>query len=138
MPVFVRAKRVGGRRYLYLVEGKRDGETVRQKTLCYLGPMSKLFSGVPEAIRTNIDLRLRVDWREVNDRIWRIPLTFEELSEARSAQFATSARTRGPRRHPAQGDLPRAEGELSALSKLARYRFKELFEETGALAYRMK
>ena len=136
--MFVRAKRVGGRRYLYLVEGKRDGESVRQKTLCYLGPVSKLASGVSEAVRASIDVRLRVDWKEVNDRIGSIPLTFEELSEARRAQFATSARTRGQRGHPTQGDLPRSEGELSALSKLARSRFKELFEETGALAYRMK
>lgn len=136
--MFVRAKRVGRRRYLYLVEGKRDGEKVRQKTLCYLGPMSKLASGVPEVVRTSIGARLRIDWKNVDDQIGRIPLSFEELSEARRAQFATSARMRGERGRPAQGDLPRAEGELSALSKLAEYRFKELFEETGALAYRMK
>jgi hypothetical protein len=136
--VFVRAKRVGRRRYLYLVEGKRDREKVRQKTICYLGPMSKLASGVPEAVRTRVDARLGVDWTKVNDQIARIPLSFEELSEARRAQFATSARTRGTRGRPTQGDLPRAEGELSALSRLAEYRFKELFEETGTLAYRMK
>ena len=136
--MFVRAKRVGGRRYLYLVEGRRDGEEVRQKTICYLGPVSKLTSGVPEAVRGRIGARLRVDWREVNDQIGRIPLTFEELSEARRAQFAVSARTRGQRPRPTQGDLPRAEGELSALSKLAESRFGDLFEETGQLAYRMK
>jgi hypothetical protein len=136
--VFVRTKKVGGRRYLYLVEGKRDGESVRQKTLCYLGPLSKLTSGVPEAVKTRIDVRLRVDWKGVNDQIGRIPLTFEELSEARRAQFATSARARAQRVHPTQGDLSRTEGELSALSKLAEHRFKELFEETGALAYRMR
>jgi hypothetical protein len=135
--VFVRAKRVRGRRYLYLVEGKREGVDVRQKTLCYLGPLSKLASGVPEAVRMSVDARIRVDWKEVNDRIGRIPLTFEELSEARRAQFAASARTRGELGHPTQGNLPRTEGELSALSRLAAYRFKELFEETGELAYRM-
>jgi len=136
--VFVRAKSVRGRRYLYLVEGKREGESVRQKTLCYLGPLSRLASGVPEAVRTSVGERLLVDWKEVNDRIGRIPLTFEELSEARRAQFATSARARGQRGRPTQGELPRDEGELSALSKLAGSRFKELFEEKGALVYRMK
>lgn len=136
--MFVKAKRVGRRRYLYLVEGKRDGEKVRQKTICYLGAMSKLASGVPVAVRTSVDARLHVDWKEVNDQVARIPLSFEELSEARRAQFAISAKTRGTRGRPTQGDLPRAEGELSALSKLAEYRFKELFEERGALAYRMK
>ena len=120
-----------------MVEGKRDGENVRQRTLCYLGPLPKLASGVPEAVRNRVDKRIRVDWKEVNDRIGRVPLTFEELSEARRAQFAISARTMGRRGRPTQGDLPRTEGELSALSKLAAYRFKELFEETGELAYRM-
>jgi hypothetical protein len=71
--VFVRAKRVGHRRYLYLVEGKREREKVRQKTICYLGAMSKLASGVPEAVRTSVDARLRIDWKEVNDQIARIP-----------------------------------------------------------------
>lgn len=136
--MFVRAKRVGGRRYLYLVEGKRDGENVRQKTLCYLGPLSRLVFGVPDAVRVSIDSRLRVDWKEVNGQVGRIRLTFEELSEARRAQFATSARLKSQGRRPTQGDLPRSAGELSALSKLAEYRFRELFEETGPLAYRMK
>ena len=136
--MFVRTKSVKGKRYLYLVEGKREGGNVRQKTLSYLGPLSKLASGVPEAVRTSVGESLLVDWKEVNDRIARIALTFEELSQARRAQFATSARTRGQRGRPTQGELPRAEGELSALSKLAESRFGELFEETGALAYRMK
>ncbi len=136
--MFVRAKRVGRRRYLYLVEGRRDNGKVRQVTLCYLGPLSELASGVPEALRRGIDVRLRVDWQRVNDEIGQIPLTFEELSEARRAQFALSARARTQRGRPTQGDLPRKEGELSALSKLAALRFEELFEETGALTFRMR
>ena len=135
--VFVRAKRVRGRRYLYLVKGTRHGEKVTQKVLCYLGPLYKLTSGVPEEVRLRIDARLRVDWKEVNDQIGRLPVTFEELSEARRAQLAASARRRGMRERQTKGDLPRAEGELAALSKLARSRFKALFEETGPLTYRM-
>ena len=136
--MFVRAKRVGGRRYLYLVEGERDGKRVRQKTLCYLGPLSRVASGVPEAVRKGVDARLSVDWKQVNDQIGRIPLTFEELSEARRAQFVASARARGQRARPTQGELPREGGELSALSKLAEHRFKEMFEETAELAYRLR
>jgi len=49
--VFVRAKRVGRRRYLYLVEGKREGGSIKQKTLCYLGPLSRLVAGVPEEVK---------------------------------------------------------------------------------------
>ncbi len=136
--MFVRAKKVKGRRYLYLVEGRRDGAVVKQKTLCYLGPPSKLAAGVPYAVKKRVGARLRVDWNKIEDEIRRIPLTFEELAEARRGQFAFSVRTRGERRRPSQGNLPRAEGELSALAKLAARRFGEVFEEAGPLAYRMK
>ena len=136
--MFVRAKRVGRRRYLYLVEGRRDGANVKQKTLRYLGPLSRLAAGVPEEVKMNVDLRLRVDWQKINDEIARIPLSFEELSETRRAQFAISVRMRTRQGRPTQGNLPRTEGELSALSKAAAHRFEELFEEIGALSYRMK
>ena len=136
--MFVRVKRIGGKRYLYLVEGKREGEKVRQKTLCYLGPISKLASGVPDRVKRRVDARMGIDWKVVNEGIAVIPLTFEELSEGRRARFAASARARGRRWRPSGGDLPRAEGELAALSKLAIRRFKDLFEETGELSYRMK
>ena len=34
---FVRKKRFGNREYYYLVEGKREGNKVRQKVIKYLG-----------------------------------------------------------------------------------------------------
>ncbi|MDG6925944.1 MAG: hypothetical protein JRN09_05275 [Nitrososphaerota archaeon] len=136
--MFVRAKAVGRRRYLYLVEGRRDGGKVKQSTLCYLGPLSKLSSGVPEAIRRRVDARLSVNWKKVNEEIGRLPLTFEELSEARRAQFELSASSRTRRGRPTQGDLPRTEEELSALSRLAALRFEQLFEEPGVLTFRMR
>jgi len=34
---FIRVKRRGNREYYYLVEGKRDGNKVRQKVIKYLG-----------------------------------------------------------------------------------------------------
>ncbi len=136
--VFVRLKSVGKRRYAYLVEGVREGGRVRQKTLCYLGPLSKLVtSGVPDEIRDNAAERFQVDWEMVNDQIRQIPISFEELSEARREQFVISVRARrqGIR---TRGNLPRADGELSALSRLAYARFREMFEEVGERAYRMR
>ncbi len=135
--MFVRVKNVGQRRYVYLVEGARKGERVTQKTLCYLGPVSKLASGVPHGIRKKVGEQFRLDWNRINEQIGRIPLTFEELSEARRAQYAISIRTRrqGLR---TEGNLPRTEGELSVLSKLAATRFREMFEEIGEREYRMR
>jgi len=121
-----------------LVEGKRSGANVKQKTLCYLGPLSRLVAGVPEEVKKDVNLRFRVDWQKIDDEIARIPLSFEELSVTRRAQFAISARIRARQGRPTQGDLPRTEGELSALSKAAALRFEELFEEIGMLSYRMK
>lgn len=135
--MFVRAKKVGPRRYAYLVEGVREGRRVRQRTLCYLGPVWKLASGIPDDTRRRVGERFQVDWNRINAEIDRLPLTFEELSEARRARYAVSVRTRqaGFR---SQGGLPRAEGELSALSRLATARFREMFEQIGDREYRMR
>jgi len=35
---FLRIKKLGNRRYFYIVESRRSGARVRQKTLQYLGP----------------------------------------------------------------------------------------------------
>lgn len=136
--MFVRPKTVGGGRYLYLVEGVRDGARVKQRILCYLGPLYRVSSGVPETKRRRIDSRLNVDWKKVNDEIGRIPLTFEEVAQARRAQFARSIRAKGEKGGRTQGVLPRAEGELSALSRLASVRFDEMFEEVGDGAFKMR
>jgi hypothetical protein len=136
--MFVRVKSIGGRRYAYLVEGVREGGRVRQKTLCYLGPLPKLASGVPEDVRRAAERSRRVDWRKVNDEIGRIPLTFAEALEARRRQFAVSVRTREGGRRVSVGSLPRVEGELSALAKVARARFAQMFEEVGESTYRMR
>ena len=135
--MFVRVKKVGPRRYAYLVDGVREGKRVRQRTLCYLGPVSKIVSGIPENDRRKIEERFQVSWDKINYEIRRIPLTFEEISRARRAQFAVSIRNRkmGFR---SQGDLPRAEGELAALSKLAAIKFRKMFEEIGEREYRMR
>jgi hypothetical protein len=48
--MFVRVKEVRGRRYAYLVEGMRDGARVRQRGVCYLGPVSRAALGVPRKL----------------------------------------------------------------------------------------
>src|SRR5437667_8566689 len=55
--MYVRVKRVGSRRYAYLVKGVRAKERVRQKTLCYLGPVAKLGFGIPNDIRSKTEQR---------------------------------------------------------------------------------
>ncbi|SRR5712692_2434591 len=136
--MFARVKEVAGRRYVYLVEGARDGQRVIQKTLCYLGPLPRLASGVPEETKRKIDETFSVDWREIEDRISRIPLNFEELEVARRERFARSARE-GRRNGPStRGERPRTQGELDALFIITATRFRELFEEIGEQAYRMR
>ena len=135
--MFVRVKKIGPRRYVYLVEGVREAGRVSQKSLCYLGPVARLASGIQDDIRKKVERQFQVDWKRVSESIRRIPLTFDELSEARRAQYATSIMTRS-RSLRTQGNRPRIEGELSALSKLASTRFNEMFEEVGERKYRMR
>jgi hypothetical protein len=85
--VFVRVKTISGRRYAYLVEGVREGRRVRQKTLCYLGPLPRLFAGVPDDVAKKA-APLPVDWKKVNDKVRQIPLTPDELSEVRRARYS--------------------------------------------------
>ncbi len=92
---------------------------------------------MPYDTRKKVEKQFKVDWNRINDRIGQIPLTFEELSETRRAQYAISIwkRRQGFR---TQGRLPRIQGELSVLSKLAATRFSEMFEEIGEREYRMR
>jgi len=136
--VYPRVKEIGGRRYVYLVEGVREGGRVRQRTLCYLGPMSRLASGVPEQTKRRIDARFQVEWGRVDERIAKIPLTFEELSEARRDRYVLSVKNGRQGSSRTQGDRRRAEGELVALSRIASARFRDAFEEVGERSYRMK
>jgi hypothetical protein len=136
--MFPRVKEVGGRRYIYLVEGAREGRRVRQRTLCYLGPIAKLASSVPERTKRKVDRRFEVDWRRVEEAIRKIPLTFEELSEARRQSYALSVKSGSRGGLRTRGERPRAEGELLALSRIAAVRFKEGFEEVGERSYRMR
>jgi hypothetical protein len=130
--MYVRVKRVRSKRYAYLVKGVREGERVRQETLCYLGPVAKLGFGIPDDVRRKVEQRFEVNWEKVENGIRQIPLTLEEVSQLRRENFIPTARTRsGPRRS-------RVKGELSALSKLAAIGFRERFEKIGDREYRMR
>ena len=133
--LFVRVKTVRGRRFAYVVEGKRTGADVRQKVVRYLGPMSRLANGVPEAVATRGGTA--VDWKMVNDALRRIPLTFDELDEARRSRFsrATEARRQGFLRRSTRRRL---EGEEEALFRIAASKFGLLFREVGKGRYRMR
>ena len=135
--MLVRVKRVGSRRYAYLVIGRKKGERARQKTVFYLGPISKLVYGVPIDTRRKVRRPFRVDWDKIEDNIARIPLSFEELSEARHTEYFMPSWAR-PKGFPARDPKPRAPGELSALIELAAKKFDEMFEEIGDREYRMR
>ena len=138
--MFVRLKKIGSSRYVYLVEGVSKNGRVRQKTLCYLGRITKIASGIPYETRRKMDQRTsRVDWNRVNREIRNIPLTFEESQEAKRGQLATiftikqsGIQTTG------RGYKPRAEGELVALTILARKSFNKMFRTIDDRKYVMR
>src|SRR5207249_12179828 len=104
--MYVRVKRVGSRRYAYLVKGVREKERVRQKTLCYLGPDAKLGFGIPNDIRRKTEQRFQVNWEKTENGIVQIPLTLEEISLLRPGNLVLPVKTRtGPRRFRAQGEF---------------------------------
>jgi len=148
LPVFVRLKEVAGRRYVYLVDGKRRGGRVRQKVLRYLGALPSLASGIPEDVKRRAEEGTSskvFDWNEITEQVKRIPLRFEELSEMRMRQYALAVKARSlkitfpeVKADPSITFKQRSDGELSALSKLAAKRFQQEFEELGEGRYRLR
>ena len=138
--MFVRVKKIGGNRYVYLSEGVSKGGRVRQKTLCYLGPIAKVVSGIPDETREKVERLIgTVDWNRINAAIRAIPVTFEELQEMKRSRLpiAIGHRQNGSR-NVSRGNVPRAEGELAALAMMARKSFNEMFEAVGERKYRMR
>ena len=134
--MFLRLKEISGRRYVYLVEGTRNGTRVKQRVVRYLGPVSRIALGVPPELATDRGGK-RIDWKVVRDAAARIPLTFEELSDAKRQRFALVLSTRR-QGFLTRGTRPRVQGEEDALSRLAASSFKEKFVEIGKNRYRMK
>jgi len=137
--MYVRLKRIGSNRYGYLVRGVSKNGRVMQKTLAYLGPMTRIAMGVPEPTRQKIEKRLgTLDWNEINSDIRRIPITFEEMQKIKCAQLPSVLRIRATTRNRNRGTKPRTEGELAALTIIAKKRFDALFETIGERRYRMR
>jgi len=136
--MYVRVKKIGLKRYAYLAEGLSKNGRVRQKTLAYLGPIVKVAVGVPDEVRRKVDRKIGVDWNKINMDIRKIPLEFGELQEMRRNQLPTvfSIRQRFPSAR--RGGMPRAEGELAALTTIAKKSFNEMFELVGDRIYRMR
>src|SRR6266699_2863448 len=119
--MYVRVKKIGSKRYAYLAEGVSKNGKVRQKTLAYLGPLVKIATGVSDEISRKVDGKVRnVDWNKINMDIRRIPLDFDELQEI------------------GRGNRPRVEGELAAITIIARRGFNEMFRtlKDGTLVMR--
>lgn len=146
--MFVRVKEVAGRRYVYLVEGRRRGGSVRQKVLCYLGPLPSLASGIPEGVKRRVEEVTSsqvFDWNKIIEKMKKIPLRFEELSEMRMKRYRLAITARNLKLTlPEVKVTPkivfrqRSEGELLALSKLAAKRWQHAFEDVGEGRYRLR
>lgn len=134
--MYLRLKSVRGRRYAYLVEGQREGNRVRQKVVRYLGPLSRVGFGIPESLMVQ-DGEATIDWKSVNEAVARIPMTFDELSEARLLRYPAAIRDRRMG-FPTGGTRGRVRGEEDALVALASAKFGQAFTELGKGRYRMK
>jgi len=138
--LYVRVKRIGSKRYAYLAEGVSKNGRVRQKTLAYLGPIVKIVSGVPDEIRRKVDARIgNVDWNKINMDIRRIPIEFDELQEIKRNMLPRVLAGRQNRSGDiGRGNKPRVEGELAALTLIARKGFNEMFRtlKDGTLVMR--
>jgi hypothetical protein len=137
--MYVRVKKIGARRYVYLAEGQSRNGGVRQKTLAYLGPIVKVAAGVPDQVEKKVGGKIGiVDWKKINMDIRKIPLEFAELQEMKRNQLPTVIRIRQGGRKDGRGRMPRTAGELTALAIIAKKGFNEMFERVGERTYRMR
>lgn len=138
--MYVRVKKIGSKRYAYLVEGVSKRGKVRQNNLAYLGPLVKIATGVPDEISRKVDGRVRnLDWNKINTDIRRIPLDFDELQEIKRNMLPRVLAGRQNRSvEVGRGNRPRVEGELEALTIIARRGFNEMFRtlKDGTLVMR--
>src|SRR2546427_12233258 len=126
--MYVRVKKIGSKRYAYLVEGVSKKGKVRQKTLAYLGPLVKIATGVSDEISRKVDGKVRnVDWNKINMDIRRIPLDFDEAQEIKRNMLPRVLIGRQNRtRDIGHENRPRVEVELAALTIIARRGFNGL------------
>src|SRR5437016_5810365 len=138
--MYVRVKKIGSKRYAYLVEGVSKKGKVRQKTRAYLGPLVKIATGVADEISRKGDGNVtNVDWNKINMDIRRIPLDFDELQEIKRIMVPRVLRGRLERALDiGRWNSPSAEAELAAFTIISRRGFYEMFRtlKDGTLVMR--
>ncbi len=138
--MYVRVKKIGAKRYAYLAEGVSRNGKVRQRTLAYLGPLVKIARGVPDKISRKVDSKVRnVDWNRINMGIRRISIDFDELQEIKRNMLPKVLAGRQSRSGDiGRGNRPRVDGELAALTIIAKRGFNEMFRtlKDGTLVMR--
>ncbi len=138
--MYVRVKKIGSKRYASLTENQSKNGRVKQKTLAYIGPVTRIARGVPDSMMKRASARIDgVDWRKINMSIRDIPLTFEEWQEVKREMLPSLLASRqGRARDKGRGSRPRTKGELKALTLIAKQRFDEMFEtlKDGTLVMR--
>src|SRR6266571_4570730 len=108
--MYVRVKKIGSKRYAYLAEGVSKNGNVRN-----------------------------VDWNKINMDIRRIPLDFDELQEIKRDMLPRVLIGRQNRSQDiGRGNRPRVQGELAAITIIARRGFNEMFRtlKDGTLVMR--
>src|SRR5437773_664832 len=102
--------------------------------------MLKIPMGLVDEINRTVLSRVgKVDWAKINTQIRRIPIEFEELLEIRRNALPIVLAARQNRSQDAgRGSRPRVEGELAALTIIAKRRFNEMFKLVGERTYRMR
>src|SRR5438876_12118796 len=134
--MYVRVKKIGGKRYVDLAEGKSGNGKVRQKILAYLGPIAKVAAGVPDDVEKRVDRKIGVvDWKKVNMDIRKIPLELSEIQDMRRNQLPTVIRLRQSSRRDGRGRMPRVAGEPTAPASLRERGFKENCSRRGVRTY---
>lgn len=138
--MFLRTKDISGRRYIYLAEGIRTGKKVKQKVY-YLGPLSKLVYGIPNDLKIKTEAKTPnvPDWNKITECLKKIPFKFTEISHNRSNQYIYAVKANNiefsqintkTNVTPTEIYKQRKEGELLALSKIAKKRFQEIYRES--------
>jgi len=146
--MYVRVKKISGRRYVYLVEGERRKGKVVQRTRSYLGPLPTIAAGISPRTKKRVEsnIQRKLDWDSIAKRVREIPLNFDELNDMKRSQYSLSLKFRNIRLSAAKpvSAFPknifreRTPGELEALAKLSAAGFKRTFERIGEREYRMR
>lgn len=138
--MYVRIKKIGSKRYAYIVEGVSRNGKVKQTTLAYLGPLVKIARGVPDEISRKVDGKVKnVDWAKINMDMRKIPIDFDELQEIKRNMLPKVLAGRQNRSAEiGRGNRPRVDGELAALTIIARRGFDQMFRtlKDGTLVMR--